>query len=121
MKTVTFNERGQVLEADDAYGLLEKFVRDAMGNALEYTDANGNVVTSTFDERGNRLTFSDDESAPGAATVMTYDGTFNVLTSITDELGHTTTYQLDAHGNVAGHHDRRRQPVDRTRTTRRGC
>jgi hypothetical protein len=28
------NERGQVLEADDAYGLLEQFVRDAQGNAL---------------------------------------------------------------------------------------
>ena len=100
MKKVTFNERGQVLQATDNYGLLEKFERDTMGNALRYTDDRGNVTTNTFDERGNRLTFADGASAPGAATVMTYDGTFNVVTSVTDELGNTTKYQLDAKGNV---------------------
>src|SRR5436305_5030420 len=32
---------------------------------------------------------------------MTYDGTFNVITSVTDELGNTTTYHVDPrNGNV---------------------
>ncbi|MFT3856662.1 MAG: Ig-like domain-containing protein [Aquabacterium sp.] len=57
-------------------------------------------VVSTYDERGNRTSFSDEESASGAATRMTYDGRFNVVTSVTDELLRTTKYQIDAKGNI---------------------
>ena len=110
-KEVTFNERGQVLEARDDLGLLQKFERDAMGNVLRYTDERGHVVTNTYDERGNRLTFRDEESAPDTETEMIYDGTFDIVTSVTDELGRTTTYLLDAKGNVLRDHHRRRRRV----------
>ena len=100
MKTVTMNERGQVLEEDDAYGLIDKYTRDENGFILTETDANGNVTTNTYDDRGNRITISDSLSQGNASTTMSYDGTYNVVTSITDELGHETKYILDDKGDV---------------------
>src|SRR5947207_4092833 len=98
-RVVTLNERGQVMEESDQLGLLHRFVRDGDGHPIEVTDADGGVTRFTYDDGGNTLTKSDGESAPGTATVMTYEPVFDQMTSLTDELGHTTHYTIDAHGN----------------------
>ena len=99
VKVVTMNQAGQTLEVDDSYGLVEKIVRDDRGNVLSDTDANGNTTINTYDDRGNRVSIQDGLSGTNA-TVMTYDGATNVLTSVTDEAGHMTQYVLYANGNV---------------------
>jgi YD repeat-containing protein len=98
-RVVTLNERGQVMEVNDQLGLLERFVRNGDGYVIEATDEAGHVTFSTYDNRGNTLTIRDGESPPGVATVMTYDAVFNQLSSYTDELGHTTRYTINAHGD----------------------
>ena len=70
------------------------------GYVLVGQSANASVtITNTYDDRGNRISFSDSMSAAGAATQLTFDGAFNQITSTTDELGHRTTYELDAKGS----------------------
>ena len=109
-----FNPQGLVLETDDSLGTVAKYTRDGAGDVLSYTDATGHLTVNTYDDRGNRLSIRDEVSAGSTdvkpyveadptthpATVMTYDGKFNVLTSVTDELGHVTTYVVNYQGNV---------------------
>src|SRR5262249_24320953 len=52
----------------------------------------------TLDSRGNITHVEDDLSSNGVD--YAYDTVFNQLTSTTDELNHTTEYQIDGFGSV---------------------
>jgi len=102
-----FNAQGFVLDITDATGQTRFFQRapgtdlvlavtgtascPACGDSVTFSrsftyDANGNVLTTT-DALGNTLT-------------LTYDPTFNQLTSLTDPLGQVVTIDYDGRGNA---------------------
>jgi YD repeat-containing protein len=106
---------------DDAHRLTE--IHDELGNKIAYTlDGMGNrTAEQTFDPTGtlartrtrvydslNRL--SQDVGAQSQATVMTYDGNGNRLTS-TDPLSHTTTSTYDSTVCSPSHSWRTADPV----------
>lgn len=53
--------------------------------------------TYEYDERGNVL---QQANALGQTTTYTYDDVFNRVTSVTDPLGHASSYVYDARGNL---------------------
>src|SRR5207244_11915929 len=55
------------------------------------------VTSYTYDSKGNvtRITHPD-----SSYETWTYDATFNKPLTHVDQLGHTTTYTLDSHGNT---------------------
>ncbi|MGH2459982.1 MAG: RHS repeat-associated core domain-containing protein, partial [Chloroflexota bacterium] len=65
------------------------------------TDALGRVTSYTYDALGNVTSVTRLAGTSGAVTTtMTYDPTFNQLTSITDPLNHTTSFGYDSAGNL---------------------
>ncbi|MBI3272892.1 MAG: hypothetical protein HYZ53_28145 [Planctomycetes bacterium] len=73
---------------------------DSRGNVVEVTDPQGNHIKRTFDGLGNVRTHV---YQPAAGPTITLSFEYNVdgaLTSLTDGLGHTTTYTRDVLGHV---------------------
>lgn len=121
--TVKFNSKGMFLETQDALGQTAQVKRDANNRAISRTDALGNVSLSKYDSNGNQLHSVD---PLGRITDMTYDPKWNKLTSITrylkdgtpvvtlmvydpdtgllksvtDPLGHVTTFAYTDQGQV---------------------
>ena len=101
-----FNAQGFLIDATDALGRTQVLEREAGTNQLlgiqGVATCYGCVATSgdqtfTRDLSGNLLTQTD---ALGATTTYTYDPTFNKVTSVTDPLGHVSTFAYDSHGNL---------------------
>ena len=110
VQKATFNERGQTIqewdqENDGTLDALEFKRRDERGNVVESVAEDGRKTYSEFYERGNRIRTWDDESVINPVTgqlgtSFTYEGKFNRMTSMIDELGRTTTYTIDGRGDV---------------------
>jgi YD repeat-containing protein len=111
-----FGCRGQLKQVTDALGHVTQIGRyNAHGQPEELTDPNGLVTTLVYDVR-QRLTsltvgsettsYSNDPAGlitrvtgpDGSYLAYTYDDAHR-LTGITDQLGNTVTYTLDALGN----------------------
>ena len=93
------DRRGKVVASTDGIGRQTQNIRD--GNSLTTTqvDARGYSTYYGYDLRGNVTSIADIDFS--AYKYYTYDSTFNQLTSVTDELGRTTLYDLDTTtGNV---------------------
>ncbi len=105
--TLTYNERGNVLEEIDALG--NKTIRryeDPQNPDSETTIINrdGFVTKQKFDSAGNLLSIQQTGGeaaslAEPVTTSFTYDSDNNV-TSITNALGNTTTFIFDLAGNL---------------------
>ena len=93
------NQSGNVLSSSDAVGSLGSFDRCDCGQVDAVTDGRGNTTSFVYDSQGN-LTGIQDSLSGTRSTTFTYDPTFNQLTSMSDELGRQTLYQLDPRGNV---------------------
>ncbi len=79
---------GQEISSIDAVGAMPTTEYDPVTNLpTKVTDARGNVTNYTYDARGN-LNSKTDTINPANPMRLTYDPTFNQLTSIVDELGH---------------------------------
>ncbi|MBI5365551.1 MAG: hypothetical protein HZA54_00825 [Planctomycetes bacterium] len=73
---------------------------DSRGNVVEATDPHGNKVKRTFNGLGNATSIVyEPVGSPAITLTMAYnlDGR---MTSLTDGMGHTTSYVLDAMGRV---------------------
>ena len=96
------DQRGQTVTSFDEIGALPMGTRNNDNLIATQTDARGNVTQFDYDERGNLLTVVDQiSSAATSQQSLTYDPLFNQLTTITDELGRKTLYEIDpTNGNV---------------------
>jgi YD repeat-containing protein len=95
---VTLDERGQVLSRSDSLGTIESIARDEQGRAMQSTTGEGRPTFYTYDDAGNVLSIRDELSERG--TTMTYEPLLNQRTSVTDELGRQTLFEVDAFGNT---------------------
>ncbi len=108
--TYHFNPQGFLLDVTDALGEKIVYARDLGTNqVLSTTDPLGRTTALTYDAAGNTTSITRLALAPGAVvvgtspavtTTFTNDPTFNKVTSITDPLGHTTTFKYDNAGNL---------------------
>jgi YD repeat-containing protein len=96
---------GGTLSETDPLGYVTSYVRDANGVVTRLTqpDPDGGgplaapITAYQYDSKGNltRLTYADT-----SYETWTYDATLNKPLTHTDQLGHTTTYTYDTHGNL---------------------
>jgi RHS repeat-associated protein len=118
LTTYTYDLAGQLIDVDLPDGAMLAYVYDDAHRLTEIHDGLGNKIVYTLDGMGNRTAeqafdptgtlartrtrvydslnrLSQDVGAQSQATVMTYDGNGNRLTS-TDPLSHITTSTYDA-------------------------
>jgi RHS repeat-associated protein len=93
------------------------FSSDAAGHLLSKTDPLGHVTSFSYDDNGNRITFTNalnktwtysfnaanelnQETAPDSSTITTTYTARGELASISDQLGHTTSYGYDDAGRL---------------------
>lgn len=107
--TWTYDARGNRLTERNAAGELTTSTYDGRNNLLTQVDALGHtVIASTYDARAATLTELRD--ALGNVTRFGYDtgvgsNQSGELKSMTDALGHTTSYQIDYRGWRYGEDD----------------
>jgi len=98
---VYFDDRGLVVQAEDAISRITRFTIDDEFHLTRVTDAAGLSTAFAYDDRGNLIRVTDEL---GRATQFAY-GRFvtNVqtdrLTAVTDANGNTTRYNYDTRGN----------------------
>jgi RHS repeat-associated protein len=95
--TQMFNDFGEAAVTVDALGQTTKVAFDTNGNPVQEILPDGTSESQTFNEQ-NDLTSQIDPL--GQAIGLTYDPSFNELTSFTDALGDATTYDYDSQGNL---------------------
>jgi YD repeat-containing protein len=96
-KTTYFlSDSGQVAEQVDPARLLTRRYFDMHMNLAKEVLADGATYTFKYDDQGNLIGRTD---LMGNQVAITYDPTFNRLTSDQDERGNTTRYTIDAEGN----------------------
>ena len=122
LETTFTYSNNRIIEIKDPAGRSTKLTYDTNGNLIKITDPDGtsrtweydpnHLMISEVDKRGNKeQTFYDFAGRADRAIRIvqlnptsrrfTYDPTFNQLTSMTDELGHQTLYQIDPNnGNL---------------------
>src|SRR5260370_30352842 len=101
--SATYDVFGNLLSYSDALGFVTTYVRNANGQLTQLTQpvpatcVSAPVTSYTYDSKVNvtQATYPD-----GSYETWTFDATFNKPLTHTDQLGHTTTYTLDSHGNV---------------------
>jgi RHS repeat-associated protein len=110
--TLEYDQRGNLLSRIDALGDVTRMTYDANNDVLTETDPLGRTTSFTYDARGNALTKTD---ALGNTTISMFQTftffttplaavrgeaapPFSRLSSLTDSVGNTTTYNLDFFG-----------------------
>ncbi len=103
----TYDPAGDTLTVTDGLMHTTTTTFDSLNDALTVTDPAGVVTTNTYDTYGDLLTTST-PLLSGTGTVLatrtttyTYgSGTYpGDITSVTDPLGHTTSYTYDSYGD----------------------
>ena len=94
----SYDEDGNVLEANSLVGGEVKRSYDALGRVTSATDANGNVTAYEYDERGNlaSLTYPD-----GSTVSYAYDS-LGRMSTVTDWAGRKTGYEYSVNGRLWG-------------------
>ncbi|MBP3567558.1 MAG: InlB B-repeat-containing protein, partial [Lachnospiraceae bacterium] len=97
----SYDFSGNLLEAGDEYGTMERFTYDMFGNAVTYTDGNGNQTRYTYNAFGEvaSAALPEDETIGGLTTYYRYD-TMGRVKTVYDTEGSTTRYAYDSMGNV---------------------
>lgn len=112
-----YDDLNRVTAVEDARDGDEAYVYDDNYNLLSYTDANGNTTEYEYDANGNLTQRTDpidgysSEYYGDDVSNWTYNDQ-NLVTSYTNALGHTWTYEYDGDGNLT-----RSVAPDRTETT----
>jgi RHS repeat-associated protein len=119
--TLSYDEKGNLLSAQNAPGEVWTYTYDAQGRRLTRTNPLGNVTTWSYDHAdlvgvtdaiGRRVQLFSDTGGRllsivdslGNRMVDRWDGLDRVL-SITDPLGGITSVSYDASGNLVNHTD----------------
>ncbi|ANN21238.1 hypothetical protein SD37_40450 [Amycolatopsis orientalis] len=92
LQTYRYDERRRLVEITDAAGLPLRFAYDAAGRIVRWEDVNGRWYRYGFDSEGRVV------RAQGTDGVLDVDIEYdreNLVTSVTNSLGHVTRYQLD--------------------------
>jgi RHS repeat-associated protein len=95
--TLLFNQDSLLAQTRDPLGRIQVLTYDGDNNLVQATSPDGTTMTFGYDNRGN-LTSSVD--ALGQENDMTYDPTFNRLTSLTDPRANITRYRYDDQANL---------------------
>lgn len=108
VRRLVFNTHGYVISETFALGKPEQqiltYERGAATNlTLSITDALGRRTAYSYDTRGNVTSITRLAGTPSAVTVtvtLTYDPSFNEITSVTDELGNVLQRRYDSLGQL---------------------
>ncbi len=101
-----YDTRGNLTRTVDPLDKTNNFTYDNLNNVLTATNALGQTSTFTYDTRGNLLTSSVTLTEPTPdeveTTTFTYGDSAHLgdVTSISDPLGHATTFVYNAYGDV---------------------
>jgi RHS repeat-associated protein len=99
MKVYEYDERGNILQITDALSGVERFTYDALGNRTSQTNANGHTTLLSY-EPSSRLISTVTDPLSNTHT-YTYNDQGRVLTAL-DRAGNTITNTYDAAGNLVG-------------------
>lgn len=106
-QTVTFNREpsGLVDSVTDGLGRVTAYTHDAFGNVTSITRLSGtsNAVTTSFTYTSDYNQLASITDPLGHTTSFSY--TYGCLTQVTDALGHSTTIQCNAAGQPAAVQD----------------
>ena len=93
---LNYDQRGNLVELISAAGVRSTFTRDTRGRPIESTDQFGLVTTYEYSEfaEPTRINFPD-----GTFQAVVYSG-LGVITSATNEQGHTTLLHADQSGRI---------------------
>ena len=96
-----FSPQGYLLGVTDPSGQTTAYTLDPETNQVVAVNHSSSGAapgdfTASYDANGNVLTATD---ALGDTTKFTYEPTFNQVASITDPLGHVSSFTYDTHGN----------------------
>ncbi len=119
-KSITFtrDSLGRISQIADPNGNAQTYRYDASGDLVSYTDTENNTSTYTYDTMHRLLTIHDprgiqpirNDYDPDGRLLSHTDGFGKVITyihdllgrveTVTDRLGHSTSFEYDEHGNV---------------------
>ena len=94
--SVQLGERGQILQVTDPIGHTSATGYDTNFNLVNLTWPAGQVSLMTYDTNGNNLTIAN----PLGQLVQTTYTNLSRLSSVHDQLGHTTLLDSDGNGNI---------------------
>jgi len=97
--TTIFNNSGFIVDTTDPLARRTIFTRNSGNSVTKITDPKGNITDNTYDSRRNLLTSIN--QAIGATTTFTYtnDG-FNQIKTIKDPRNNTTTFNYNSTGDL---------------------
>lgn len=95
--TYEYGDAGNITKRTDPTGKSELYTFDGNFNLTQATNQNGQKTSFTYDAAGNILSVTD---ALGNARTQTYEPVFNLPLTSKDQLGNTTRFEYDAHGNL---------------------
>jgi RHS repeat-associated protein len=95
--TLFYDDLDRVRRTEDALGRLREMRFDETGNLIYVAAQGGGPATFSYDSQGNLATAVD---PLGISDARVYDTAFSQLTSDTDSLSQSTTFNLDANGNT---------------------
>lgn len=101
---------GDVTSVTDPDAKVWQYAYNTNGDQISSTDPLGNTATSTYDAVGRRLTETSPRGNVAGALASQYTTSYDWnalddLLSVTDPLGHRTTYEYDANRNVVARTD----------------
>jgi RHS repeat-associated protein len=95
--TILRDDQGDLRDVFDPLGRVTQYIYDANNNLVEEIDPAGDTSTFAYDSQGNVIEPVD---PLGNITRMTYNLSFDDITSLTDARGNTTKYGYDSQGNL---------------------
>lgn len=98
-KVSVFDRAGNMVKGTDELGNETTFSFDGLGRLLQKTLPEGNSFAYTYDDKSNVLTETRSPK-PGSTldeivVTKTYDGTFNLVETVEDGRGNTTSFSYD--------------------------
>lgn len=94
--TVNFNTLGNITKITAPSGAAINYTYDDYARLLRVSDSDGNT-DFTYDANGNITSI---KTPSGLTTTFTYEPARHQLSSVTDPMGHTTSYSYDSRGNL---------------------
>jgi len=98
--TNTYDSSGRVTSQSDFAGRTTTFDYTSISGATKTTDPVGDVTVDYYSNGLRTKETTAYGTAAAASTTFTYDSTTEGVASVTDPLGHSTSYTYDSDGNT---------------------